>query len=50
MVHGDFQHGNIVVGAGEAIKLLDYDGMLVPGAIELPSGEIGHRHYQHPSR
>jgi len=50
MVHGDFQHGNIVVGDGEAIKLLDYDGMLVPGALELPSGEIGHRHYQHPSR
>lgn len=50
VVHGDFQHGNIIVGADTAIKLLDYDGMLVPGAVHLPSHERGHRHYQHPLR
>ena len=32
------------------IKLIDYDGMIVPDSIGLDNNEIGHRHYQHPSR
>lgn len=49
IAHGDLQHGNIVIADGD-IKLIDYDGMIVPGLEGKPSGEIGHRHYQHPSR
>ncbi len=49
IAHGDLQHGNIVITDGD-IRLIDYDGMIVPELIGKPSGEIGHRHYQHPSR
>lgn len=49
IAHGDLQHGNIVIADGD-IKLIDYDGMIVPGLEGKPSGEIGHRHYQHPTR
>jgi hypothetical protein len=49
IAHGDLQHGNIAITDGD-IRLIDYDGMIVPELIGKPSGEIGHRHYQHPSR
>jgi hypothetical protein len=49
IAHGDLQHGNIAIADGD-IRLIDYDGMIVPELIGKPSGEIGHRHYQHPSR
>jgi hypothetical protein len=49
IAHGDIQTGNVMVDAGR-VRLIDYDGMFVPG---MPSGngtEIGHRHFQHPGR
>jgi len=49
IAHGDLQHGNVVIADGD-IRLIDYDGMIVPDLAGIPGGEIGHRHYQHPSR
>lgn len=48
IAHGDLHPGNIIVQDGN-LKLIDYDGMYVPG-LEGPSRELGHRNYQHPSR
>ncbi|MFZ4829151.1 MAG: AarF/UbiB family protein, partial [Phototrophicaceae bacterium] len=50
IVHGDLQHGNIIVTDGGEIKLIDYDGIILQDIVGFPSNEIGHRHYQHPSR
>jgi serine/threonine protein kinase len=50
IAHGDLQHGNILITAQRDIKLIDYDGVFISEVIGLPSHEIGHRHYQHPSR
>lgn len=50
IAHGDLQHGNILVTDRDEIKLIDYDGMIVPDVIGLANNEIGHRHYQHPTR
>ncbi|NDJ61744.1 MAG: hypothetical protein GYB67_11500, partial [Chloroflexi bacterium] len=50
IAHGDLQHGNIVVDEHGQIKLIDYDGMVVPSLAHLRSPELGHRHYQHPTR
>ncbi len=50
IAHGDLQHGNILVNDQHEIKLIDYDGMIVPDVIGLANHEIGHRHYQHPTR
>jgi hypothetical protein len=47
--HGDLQHGNILVAAGD-LKLVDYDGMYVPALRGRLSTETGHRAYQHPAR
>lgn len=49
VAHGDLQHGNIMVANGQ-IKLIDYDGMFVPGLTGFPSHEVGHPSYQHPLR
>jgi hypothetical protein len=49
MAHGDLQHGNILVVDGE-LRLIDYDGMYVPGLEGLGTPELGHRNYQHPRR
>lgn len=49
IAHGDLQHGNIMIVNGN-IRLVDYDGMFVPGLEGMPSNELGHRNYQHPSR
>jgi hypothetical protein len=49
IAHGDLQHGNILVVGGR-LKLVDYDCMYVPGLSGLPSHELGHPNYQHPSR
>lgn len=49
IAHGDLQNGNVLVDKG-AVKLIDYDGLFVPG---LPTGqgnELGHKHFQHPKR
>ncbi|MBA2227227.1 WD40 repeat domain-containing protein [Thermogemmata fonticola] len=60
IAHGDIQHGNLIilegVGGGSGgvmgydMRLVDYDGMWVPAVAGIPSGEYGHRHYQHPGR
>jgi pimeloyl-ACP methyl ester carboxylesterase len=55
MAHGDLQHGNVLLTPGSksgslALKLIDYDGMFVPALAQTPSGEVGHRNYQHPQR
>jgi hypothetical protein len=52
MAHGDLQHGNILVQAGGRLKLVDYDGMFVPGMIRLglKAAESGLPAYQHPWR
>lgn len=49
IAHGDLQHGNIVVN-DEGLRLVDYDGMYVPGMKDWLSNELGHRNYQHPER
>jgi hypothetical protein len=49
IAHGDLQHGNILIADGQ-IRLIDYDGMYVPGLEGLPSEEIGHPNYQDPRR
>ncbi|GAA2431817.1 hypothetical protein GCM10010191_52090 [Actinomadura vinacea] len=49
IAHGDLQHGNVIVVAGQRIKLIDYDGMYVPGLPER-THEAGMRHYQAPTR
>jgi serine/threonine protein kinase len=49
IAHGDLQHGNILV-ANDQLRLIDYDGLYVPGLEAIPSKEYGHRNYQHPSR
>ena len=55
LAHGDLQHSNILFTPGDKpgsvkLKLVDYDGVWVPGLTELPSNEQGHKHYQHPKR
>lgn len=47
--HGDLQHGNIMVLNGN-LKLIDYDGMYVPGLDNMPDTIKGLPGYQHPAR
>jgi len=49
IAHGDLQHGNIMVQAGQLV-LVDYDGMYVPELRGWPPAEIGSAAYQHPLR
>lgn len=49
IAHGDLQHGNILIANGN-LRLIDYDGMYVPGLDGMASHELGHRNYQHPRR
>jgi hypothetical protein len=49
IAHGDIQNGNVMMAPGGP-RLIDYDGMFVPG-MKLGNGsEIGHKHFQHPRR
>jgi DNA-binding CsgD family transcriptional regulator len=51
VLHGDLQEGNIIVDGAGAVRLVDYDGMLVPAMGErFPPLERGHEDYQHPLR
>ena len=43
IAHGDIQNGNVMVANG-AIKLIDYDGMFVPGMRRGNGSETGHKH------
>jgi hypothetical protein len=49
IAHGDLQHGNVLV-VDNKLRLIDYDGMFVPGLAGNQSNECGHRNYQLPSR
>jgi serine/threonine protein kinase len=49
IAHGDIQNGNVMVANGD-IKLIDYDGMFVPGMRPGAGSETGHKHFQHPER
>jgi hypothetical protein len=49
IAHGDIQNGNVMVANGE-IKLIDYDGMFVPGMSPGNGSETGHKHFQHRDR
>jgi hypothetical protein len=49
IAHGDLQHGNVLCLDG-AVRLVDYDGMFVPGLQGRQSHELGHPNYQHPER
>jgi len=52
--HCDLQHGNVILVPAQAgsvsVRLVDYDGMWVPGLEFLKSIELGHPSYQHPQR
>src|SRR5580704_2445244 len=47
--HGDIQNGNLIVSP-RGIKLIDYDGVYVPGMPLGEGSESGHKHFQHPDR
>jgi serine/threonine protein kinase len=49
VAHCDLQHGNIMV-IGDALKLVDYDGMFVPAMAGQSSNELGHGNFQHLQR
>lgn len=50
LAHGDIQGGNLLIGEGGEIKLVDYDGMYVPSIADLGAIETGHPNFQHPER
>jgi hypothetical protein len=50
IAHGDLQHGNLLIAADGGLKLIDYDGMFVPGLETLGANERGHVNYQSPDR
>jgi hypothetical protein len=50
IAHGDLQHGNLLVTNAGGLKLVDYDGMYVPGLEQLGASELGHPNYQSPAR
>lgn len=50
IAHGDLQHGNLLVTPAGELKLIDYDGMYVPGLDQLGASENGHANYQSPAR
>lgn len=50
VVHGDLQHGNVMVSPEGHFKLVDYDCMCVPALIGKRNLETGMTPYQHPGR
>jgi hypothetical protein len=50
IVHGDLQHGNVMVSPEGHFKLVDYDCMCVPELIGRRNLETGLPPYQHPGR
>jgi hypothetical protein len=50
VVHGDLQHGNVMVSPEGHFKLVDYDCMCVPALIGRRNLETGLPPYQHPGR
>jgi len=50
IVHGDLQHGNILISSDGQFKLVDYDCMAVPELMGRRNLEMGMVPYQHPAR
>ncbi len=50
VVHGDLQHGNVMVSPQGHFKLVDYDCMCVPSLTGRRNLETGLPPYQHPGR
>ena len=50
IAHNDLQHGNVMVQGDSNIRLVDYDGIFLPGFRGERSPELGHKNYQHPQR
>jgi len=50
LVHGDLQHGNVLVDQGWNFKLVDYDCLGVPEMMGHRTLEVGLVPYQHPQR
>ena len=50
IVHGDLQHGNVLVSPEGHFRLVDYDCMCVPSLIGRRNLETGLPPYQHPGR
>ncbi len=50
IAHGDIQPTNIIVQAAGRLRLIDYDGMLVPALSGTRSTELGQPNFQHPKR
>ncbi len=50
VVHGDLQHGNVLVSREGHFKLVDYDCMGVPSLLGRRNLETGLPPYQHPGR
>ena len=50
VAHGDIQPSNIIVQRGANLRLIDYDGLFVPGLAPFCSAELGQRNFQHPGR
>jgi len=50
VVHGDLQHGNVMVSPETQFKLVDYDCMAVPSLLGRRNLETGLPPYQHPGR
>jgi len=50
IVHGDLQHGNVLISQEGQFKLVDYDCMAVPGLMGRRNLEMGMVPYQHPAR
>jgi hypothetical protein len=50
VAHGDIQPSNIIVQRGANLRLIDYDGLFVPGLAPFCSSELGQRNFQHPGR
>ncbi len=49
IAHGDIQNGNVIISRS-GLKLVDYDGMFVPGMGAEFGCESGHKHFRHPRR
>jgi hypothetical protein len=49
IAHGDIQNENVIV-SGNALRLIDYDGMFVTGMSEGQGSEVGHKNFQNPGR
>jgi hypothetical protein len=49
IAHGDIQNGNVIISPS-GLKLVDYDGVFVPGMPADFTSETGHKHFQHPAR